>query len=128
MFLLDTQALINLTSSPKSFGKKSLNQVTKSNTNLVLSYASIWELSIKLGLKKITLPMGLEDFIFQAIKELSIELLKIEFKHLLLVEKLESIHRDPFDRLIYVQAKHERMKIISSDKIFDRYDPKIRVW
>ncbi|MBA4380578.1 MAG: PIN domain nuclease, partial [Anaerolinea sp.] len=36
-------------------------------------------------------------------------------------------HRDPFDRLIAVQAKIEKMPLVSADPAFDAYAVK-RIW
>jgi PIN domain nuclease of toxin-antitoxin system len=36
-------------------------------------------------------------------------------------------HRDPFDRLMIVQAMAELMRVVSSDEAFDAY-PITRLW
>jgi PIN domain nuclease of toxin-antitoxin system len=51
----------------------------------------------------------------------------IAFRHVARVEALEFHHRDPFDRLIAVQALEEKLTLVSADAVFDAYGVK-RIW
>jgi PIN domain nuclease of toxin-antitoxin system len=37
------------------------------------------------------------------------------------VEQLHFYHRDPFDRLLIAQARAERYRIVTRDRVFRRY-------
>ncbi|MEL7144986.1 MAG: PIN domain-containing protein [Bacteroidota bacterium] len=59
---------------------------------------------------------------------MDIEILQISFEHILHLEVLEDIHRDPFDRLLISQAKHEGLVVLSKDKYFSQYSDLIVMW
>jgi PIN domain nuclease of toxin-antitoxin system len=86
-----------------------------------LSMASLWEMSIKFNLGKLTLKPDYEEFVEREVITSSIKLLKIELEHLKINAALPFHHRDPFDRLIIAQAVVENLPIISVDSAFDKY-------
>ena len=47
--------------------------------------------------------------------------LPVTIPHALAVQSLPEIHRDPFDRLLIAQAKHEGFKLVSRDPNVPRY-------
>jgi PIN domain nuclease of toxin-antitoxin system len=57
----------------------------------------------------------------------SFELLPITLAHATRVERLTVHHRDPFDRLLAVQALAEGLSLVSADSIFDQYGV-ARLW
>jgi PIN domain nuclease of toxin-antitoxin system len=99
----------------------------ESDVELLLSIASLWEIAIKVNLKKLTLPDDYERFIPQQLTVNNIEVLPITLEHLTLVSKLPLHHRDPFDRLLIAQAIAEDIQIVSADAKFDNYGVK-RKW
>jgi PIN domain nuclease of toxin-antitoxin system len=86
-----------------------------------LSMASLWEMSIKFNLGKLTLEPDYEEFVEREVITSCIKLLKIELEHLKINAALPFHHRDPFDRLIIAQAVVENLPIISVDSAFDKY-------
>lgn len=42
-------------------------------------------------------------------------------RHILNLETLPLIHRDPFDRLLIAQAAYEGATLVSKDQVFQRY-------
>ncbi len=93
----------------------------ESDIDILLSIASLWEIAIKVNLKKLTLPDAYETFIPKQLTLNSIEVLPVIIEHLTVVAKLPLHHRDPFDRLLIAQAIAENMEIISADPKFDSY-------
>ena len=53
--------------------------------------------------------------------------LPISVSHTARVADLPFHHRDPFDRLIIAQSLVERIPVVSSDELFDRYGVE-RIW
>ncbi len=47
-------------------------------------------------------------------------------EHALAVEHLSPIHRDPFDRILVVQAITEGFVLLTSDHVLDGYPGQIR--
>jgi PIN domain nuclease of toxin-antitoxin system len=124
--LLDTHAFLwFVNDDPQlSLAAKTLME---SEVDLLLSVASLWEISIKVGIGKLDLPKPFDVFIPEQLELNEIELLQIELKHLTPLTSLPLHHRDPFDRLLISQSLVEELTILSADKIFDRYAVK-RSW
>jgi PIN domain nuclease of toxin-antitoxin system len=118
--LLDTHAFLwFVNDDPQlSLAAKTLME---SEVDLLLSVASLWEISIKVGIGKLDLPKPFDVFIPEQLELNEIELLQIELKHLTPLTSLPLHHRDPFDRLLISQSLVEELTILSADKIFDRY-------
>jgi PIN domain nuclease of toxin-antitoxin system len=101
----------------------------ESDVDLLLSVASLWEISIKVGIGKLDLPKLFDVFIPEQLELNEIELLPIELRHLTPLTSLPLHHRDPFvgvaspteNRLLISQSLVEELTILSADKIFDRY-------
>lgn len=92
-----------------------------------VSPASHWELAIKIGLGKYSLSGPFEDFVHAAVDGNGFSTLSILPKHTSMLIRLPHHHRDPFDRLLIVQAMAESMDVVSSDEAFDAY-PLKRIW
>lgn len=82
--------------------------------------ATLWEMAIKTGLGKLHLSRPL-SMIISEIEANGFELLPIKAVHILQVETLQYIHRDPFDRMLIGQALSEDMVLISNEDVFDKY-------
>jgi len=118
--LLDTHTFLWFVNDSSELSNNA-NKLLESDVDLLLSVASLWEIAIKVNLKKLTLPDAYETFIRQQIALNSIEILPITLQHLTVVAKLPLHHRDPFDRLLIAQAIAEDIQIISADTKFDFY-------
>jgi len=91
---------------------------------LFLSAASCWEIAIKTGIGKITLPSHPDAFIADQMTANAVQGLPITASHALQVFHLPTHHRDPFDRMIVSQSQLENMPVITSDKLFHKYKVK----
>lgn len=96
-----------------------------SSSQLYLSVASVWEMLIKSGIGKLPLPRPASNFILRQMEKNQIDMLTIRAAHLIQLESLPPIHRDPFDRMMVAQAMAEGMPIISADVAFRRYPVRI---
>jgi len=61
------------------------------------------------------------------VRELQLSALQPEFEDFADVETLPLHHRDPFDRLLVVQARRSNLPIVSADRCFEAYGVE-RVW
>jgi PIN domain nuclease of toxin-antitoxin system len=94
---------------------------------IVVSIASLWELTIKSSLGKIELSYSFTELQNQLNNDKRFHLLDISFAHLNTLFTLTHFHRDPFDRLIISQAISEDLIIISADRHFSSYPVQI-IW
>ncbi len=99
----------------------------ESDADLLLSVASLWEISIKMSIGKFNLSQPFDVFVPQQLAANSIEILPISLAHLGVISTLPFHHRDPFDRLLIAQAMIEQLPIVSIDAAFDAYSVK-RLW
>ncbi|HNE81296.1 MAG TPA: type II toxin-antitoxin system VapC family toxin [Flavobacteriales bacterium] len=80
----------------------------------------MWEIAIKHALGKLELLDGLEAS-FWAMERSNLRLLELEQGHVPHLAGLPLHHRDPFDRMLIAQAKHEGMSILTVDPAFNAY-------
>jgi PIN domain nuclease of toxin-antitoxin system len=85
------------------------------------SIASLWEVSIKYSIGKLSLASDLEVWMDEVITMDDLNILPILESHLLKSAKLPFVHRDPFDRLILAQSLVEGIHLLSLDSVFDEY-------
>lgn len=120
-FLVDTHAFIWFTEGSTELSTASRVILEDITNDCYVSIASLWEMSIKVGLGKLTLKVGDYAKVIDLVNENGFQILGIDFSHTLENTKLPLHHRDPFDRIIISQAIVENMDIISKDAIFDDY-------
>ena len=120
-FLVDTHAFIWFTEGSTELSTTSRVILEDITNDSYVSIASLWEMSIKVGLGKLTLKVGDYAKVIDLVNENGFQILGIDFSHTLENTKLPLHHRDPFDRIIISQAIVENMDIISKDAIFDDY-------
>ena len=82
---------------------------------------TIWEIAIKVGLKKLNLSQPYRQWMEQAITGLGATVLPITVEHADIQAGLPLHHRDPFDRLLVAQALVENLPVVSSDAQLDSY-------
>jgi len=92
-----------------------------------ISFATAWELGIKIGLRKLKIQTSLDVYLEEHMLSRGIKMLPITMPHIMQMSGLPLHHRDPFDRLLIAQALHEEMTLLSVDENFDAYGVK-RVW
>ena len=125
--LLDTHVLLWIASDESKLTNKAKKLVVNAEVELFCSMASLWEMSIKISLQKLTLPTSLARFVDDEILGNNIALLGIKPAHTYLVAQLPFHHRDPFDRLLIAQAMQEKLHLVSADPKMDHYSIK-RYW
>jgi len=125
--LLDTHAFLWFVTDDPRLSDKARVLIEVDDSQPFLSVASLWEMAIKVSLGKLQIEQPFETFISQQLTLNGIGILSLSLEHTAAIATLPFHHRDPFDRLIAVQARLEQMPLVSVDKIFDAYAIE-RVW
>jgi PIN domain nuclease of toxin-antitoxin system len=125
--LLDAHTLIWAVDDPSQLGSQAAASLRDANNELLLSAGTIWVLSIKVGLGKLTLSLPYRQWMTKAITDLGAIVLPITVEHADVQAGLPFHHRDPFDRLLVAQSQVESVRVVSSDTIFDDYGTP-RLW
>src|SRR3954447_2242696 len=109
--LLDTHVFLWWLENPALLSKAASKTIGDGKNTVYVSAAVAWEISIKKALGKLDAP----DDIEAAMAANRFLPLPVTIPHTLAVQLLPDIHRDPFDRLLIAQAKHEEFKLVSRD-------------
>jgi PIN domain nuclease of toxin-antitoxin system len=129
-YLIDTHTFLWFNEGSQELSSNAQKIIEDIENEIFISIASLWEISIKTALGKLTIA-GEYDTVIDDVIDNQMEVLSINFAHTLTQNKLPFYHKDPFDRIIVSQAIVENMDLISKDDGFDQYliDAKIkRCW
>lgn len=116
-YLLDTHVLLWARSAPEKLSGEAVAILRSAENELSVSIASLWECAIKSALGKLVVP----DNFFRLVSE-DYGLVGIEVAHLDAYGKLPMHHRDPFDRMLIVQAQLAGLTLLTHDRNIARYD------
>lgn len=125
--LLDAHALIWALDDPSRLGARARAILEDSANDLVLNVGTIWELSIKAGLGKLSLSLPYRQWLERALSDLGIAVSPITVEFTERQMALPFHHRDPFDRLLVAQCLVENITLVSADAVFDQYGV-TRLW
>jgi len=123
--LLDTHLLLWAAGEPQRLSKRARTLIGNPHNELLFSAASLWEVAIKRGL-------GREDFKVDArllrrgLLDNGYSELPIVSDHVVAIDSLPPIHKDPFDRLLVAQATVEGITLLTTDSLVSRYPSPIR--
>jgi len=128
-FLLDTHAVIWYIQGDKKLSFNALNIIKNSENKIFFSIVTLWEIIIKINIKKLQLNNDFKLF-RNYIEKLNFMKLDLDEKYFdaYLNLLIEVKHRDPFDRMLIAQAITENIPIISADEKFDLYPEIERIW
>ena len=123
--LLETHTLLWFIGGSLNLSDTARNAIVDRNNQRFLSIASLWEMSIKVSIRKLKLAMSFTDLVKREVNGNAIELIGVLPEHLDALAKLPFHHKDPFDRLIIAQSLVENMPIITKDTAFLNYPVKL---
>ena len=118
--LLDTQLLIWMAFAPEQLPSKLIPDLEDRQQRFFVSVVSLWEAAIKRSLNRPVFQFDAAELRQQLQRE-GFEELPIRAEHCLAVQNLPWHHKDPFDRLLIVQAQHEQIKLLTCDQSLSPY-------
>ena len=123
--LLDTHLLLWAAGEPDRLSTDAQTLIGAQENELFFSAASLWEIAIKRGL-------GRNDFqvdtrlLRRGLLDNGYSELPIGSEHVVAIESLPPIHKDPFDRILVAQAMVEGITILTSDSLVAQYPGPVR--
>jgi PIN domain nuclease of toxin-antitoxin system len=124
--LLDTHLLLWAAGKPDRLSIAALKLIDNPANELLFSAASVWEVAIKRGLGRSDfqadprlLRRGLLDNGYSELPVLS--------EHVVAIDSLPPIHKDPFDRLLVAQATVEGITLLTADSLVAQYPGPVRM-
>jgi len=123
--LLDTHLLLWAAGEPKRLPKNIRTLLEDKDNELLFSAASLWEVAIKsrLGRKDFRVDAGL---LRRGLLDNGYSELPIFSSHVIAINSLPPIHKDPFDRVLAAQATFEGITLLTNDPVVARYPGPIR--
>jgi PIN domain nuclease of toxin-antitoxin system len=119
--LLDTHTFLWLVEGSPNLSGKAEKALADPANDLYLSVASVWELAIKTGNKKLTLSDPLDVYVGKWTATYQLNPLAIQTAHALALVGLPDYHKDPFDRILIAQATVEGMTLVTADSKLTPY-------
>jgi PIN domain nuclease of toxin-antitoxin system len=115
--LLDTDVVLWQLSGVQRLGVRA-SETIASAAELTFSVVSFAEIGVKAAIGKLAVP----DDLYAHVVKSGLRVLGLSADHGLAVASLPLHHRDPFDRLLVAQARHEGLTLVTADVRLHAYD------
>jgi PIN domain nuclease of toxin-antitoxin system len=115
--LLDTHALIWSVGDSAELARTARAGIVDPANTVVVSVVSLWEAAIKEATGKLVLREDLGG----AAVERGFDVLPVWPEHARAIRDLPLHHRDPFDRMLVAQARHEGLTLVTADRRLEAY-------
>jgi PIN domain nuclease of toxin-antitoxin system len=117
ILLLDAHAVLWWLADDPTLDPAARSAIADPANDVLVSAASIWEIEIKRALGKLAAPVGL----VATLDEAGFDVLPITGPDAERAGSLPPHHRDPFDRMLVVQAERVGAIVVSRDPAFVAY-------
>ena len=123
--LLDTHTFLWFIAGDPQLDAYARQLVEEADNERYLSVVSVWEITIKSSLGRLTVPTPPTTLIREHVWANAIDLLAITPEHFDTLHTLPYHHKDPFDRLLIAQAMQEEMLLVTKDRAFSSYNVQV---
>lgn len=124
--LVDTHLLLWAAARSRRLPKSARELIEDTGNEVHYSAASLWEIAIKLGLRRSDFDIDLEE-LRAALTEMGFAELPVTGAHAIRLVSLPPIHKDPFDRMLVAQSLSEPLVLLTNDGILSGYGDFVRV-
>lgn len=114
-YLLDSHVLLWWWFDPDRLSNAVLELLSNPSTSVLVSAASVWELSLKHHQGKLPELSGVITDLPGLLQADGFEALPISLAHGLRAGAYSQPHRDPFDRMLAAQAELNRLVLLTAD-------------
>jgi PIN domain nuclease of toxin-antitoxin system len=120
-YLADTHVLLWAFSNPEKLSKKILSVLKDAENEICYSPISLWEISIKYGLGKLSFKGITPKEFYEELSESFFVCLPLQNESLVTSYLLPRHHKDPFDRMLFWEALQNNLVLLSADNASDKY-------
>lgn len=124
-YLIDSHIFLWAIDTPGKLRPAERRVLEDASTDIAVSVATFWELSIKLAKGSLQLASRKStishDYFARQAEVAGLSILNIGAPEAEYVRALPSIHNDPFDRLLIAQALLKERMVITRDLVFRQY-------
>ncbi len=118
--LLDTHIALWAIRDDAQLSARARGLIVDPDNAILVSAATVWEISIKHALRRADMPLSGMDAI-GFFREAGYELIPVSVTHAALVGALPPYHADPFDRMLVAQARSESAQLLTHDRVITKY-------
>lgn len=122
-FLFDT--LLWAAAEPRRLSKQARALINNPDNDLLFSAASLWEVAIKHGLRRKDFKVDAR-LLRRGLLDDGYGELPIISDHVVAIDSLPPIHKDPVDRILVAQATVEGVTLLTIDPVVSQYPGPIR--
>ena len=119
--LLDTHAFLWWLDGDRRLPQRVRAVLGRQGNEVLVSAASVWEITTKARLGKLPGAADVAADVPACLASQGFVPLPITVQHAQRAGALGGSHRDPFDRMLIVQAQTEGVPIVSNETVFDDY-------
>ncbi|HEY4395298.1 MAG TPA: type II toxin-antitoxin system VapC family toxin [Polyangia bacterium] len=119
--LLDTCTFLWVALGDRALSRPAREAFSDPANQIYLSAISSWEIALKYGLGKLSLPTPPTVFVSGWRARHQIEILPLEEPAALAIAQLPELHRDPFDRMLICQAIMGGLTLVTPDRLITQY-------
>ena len=123
--LLDTRLLLWAAGQPDRLSDEARSLLDNPENELIFSSVSLWEIVIKRGLGQSNFQVDAR-LLRRGLLDNGYSELPIASEHVVAIESLPPIHKDPFDRVLIAQATVEGITLLTTESLVARYPGPIR--
>ena len=117
-YLLDSHSLLWTIFQPDKLSTEAQEIIHDQNNIICVSLISLWEISIKQNIGRLDIP---EKF-FEVVSQGGFEIIPLTMPEIEQYRTLPLHHRDPFDRMLIIQAQQQKLILITRDSEIGKYD------
>jgi PIN domain nuclease of toxin-antitoxin system len=125
--LIDTHVFLWWNQDNEQLSTKARRIMADPANTIFFSVVSAWEIAIKVQLGKLRLPGDASLYVQNRAARDHMEILSISLRHASVLQSLERLHRDPFDRMLVAQSQVESLPILTADPGIRAY-PTDTIW
>ena len=119
--LVDTCTFLWMADDAPELTNQARTALIDPDNEVYLNVVSAWEIAIKYARGKLPLPAPPRQFVPTQRTLLALTALPIEEEDVLALDRLPTLHRDPFDRLLVCQALTHGLVLVSPDPLIQQY-------
>jgi len=117
VFLLDTNILFFCVYEPEKLKPSVAAMIQDTRNKVLFSAVSVWEIAIKSKLNRDDFTASPYEFRHSLLQS-GMKELTLNSEHALCIATLpNTLHQDPFDRILIAQARNEGIPFITHDKV-----------
>lgn len=120
-YLIDTHCILWSISSPEKLSRTVLQILENSQNRILVSSISLWEIALKLRLKKLNFSGFKAEEIPDLLDKMNIEILDLSANEAINFSKFQmKDHKDPFDLFLIYLAIRENFILVTKDEFISK--------